>query len=166
MRLASQSTNGNTKQHCDIELLLIVTRKLFVLNGFGYAVDSLILLIQSIIAGQAALEFNPGYPNGLTIAAYVGMLVGALFWGISADIIGRKTAFNVSLIICSIFAIVAAASPNWEVLGLFVCLSAFGAGGNLVLDTAVFLEYLPSNKQFLLTIMAAWWGMLMTFTGA
>ncbi|KAJ4340217.1 Filamentous Growth Regulator [Ascochyta clinopodiicola] len=132
--------------------------KLFVLNGFGYAVDSLILLIQSIIAGQAGLEFNPGYPNGLTIAAYVGMLVGALFWGIGADVIGRKIAFNVSLIICSIFAIVAGASPNWEVLGLFVCLSAFGAGGNLVLDTAVFLEYLPSHRQYMVTIMAAWWG--------
>ncbi len=86
------------------------------------------------------------------------MLVGALFWGIGADIIGRKIAFNVSLIICSIFAIVAGASPNWEVLGLFVCLSSFGAGGNLVLDTAVFLEYLPSFRQNLLTIMAAWWG--------
>lgn len=55
--------------------------KLFVLNGFGYAVDSLILLIQSIIAGQAALEFRPGWANGLTVAAYVGMLVGASFWG-------------------------------------------------------------------------------------
>jgi hypothetical protein len=30
-------------------------------------------------------------------------------------------------------------------LGLFVSLSSFGAGGNLVLDTAVFLEYLPSE---------------------
>jgi MFS family permease len=128
------------------------------LNGFGYAVDSLILLIQSVIAAQAALEFNPSYRNGLTIAAYVGMLTGALFWGLSADIIGRKTAFNVSLLICSIFAIVAGASPNWEVLGLFVCLSAFGAGGNLVLDTAVFLEYLPSYRQWMLTLMAAWWG--------
>lgn len=134
--------------------------KLFVLNGFGYAVDSLILLIQSIIAGQAALEFNPSYPNGLTIAAYVGMLTGALFWGLTADIMGRKIAFNVSLIICSVFAIVAGASPNWEVLGLFVCLSAFGGGGNLVLDTAVFLEYLPSYRQWMLTLMAAWWGML------
>lgn len=136
-----------------------MVRKLFVLNGFGYAVDSLILLIQSIIAGQAGLEFNPGYPNGLTIAVYVGMLVGALFWGIGADLIGRKIAFNLSLLICSIFAIVAGASPNWEVLGLFVCLSAFGAGGNLVLDTAVFLEYLPSYRQWMLTLMAAWWGM-------
>lgn len=133
--------------------------RLFCLNGFGYAVDSLILLIQSIIATQAAYEFNPGFRNGLTIAAYVGMLVGALFWGLSADVIGRKYAFNFSLLICSVFAIVAGAAPNWIVLGLFVCLSAFGAGGNLVLDTAVFLEYLPSKNAYLVTLMAAWWGL-------
>ncbi|KAH3920849.1 hypothetical protein HBI56_010940 [Parastagonospora nodorum] len=132
--------------------------KLFILNGFGYAVDSLLLLIQSVIAAQAALEFNPSFANGLTIATYVGMLVGALFWGLTADIMGRKVAFNVSLLISSVFAIVAGASPGWEVLGLFVCLSSFGAGGNLVLDTAVFLEYLPSYKQWMLTLMAAWWG--------
>lgn len=132
--------------------------KLFVLNGFGYATDSLILLIQSIIATQAAYEFHPSYTRGLTIAAYVGMLVGALFWGISADVIGRRFAFNVSLIVSSIFAIVAGASPSWVVLGVFVCLSAFGAGGNLVLDTAVFLEYLPSRYQWLLTLLASWWG--------
>lgn len=86
------------------------------------------------------------------------MLIGALFWGLSADIIGRKYAFNYSLMITSVFAIVAGASPNWPVLGLFVCLSAFGSGGNLVLDTAVFLEYLPSTSQWLITVMAAWWG--------
>lgn len=133
--------------------------KLFVLNGFGYAVDSLILLIQSIIAGQAAYEFKPGWDYGLTVASYVGMLVGALFWGLSADVIGRKYAFNVSLLISSVFCMVAGASPNWIVLGLFVSLAAFGAGGNLVLDTAVFLEYLPSKDQWLLTLMAAWWGL-------
>lgn len=120
--------------------------------------DSLILLIQSIIASKAAQEFNPGFKNGMTIAVYVGMLVGALFWGLSADVIGRKFAFNSSLMICSVFAIVAGAAPNWIVLGLFVSLSAFGAGGNLVLDTAVFLEYLPSKDQWLVTLMAAWWG--------
>lgn len=133
--------------------------KLFCLNGFGYAVDSLILLLQSIIAGSAADEFNPSFAYGLTIATYVGMFVGALFWGLSADVIGRKYAFNFSLLISSIFCIVAGASPNWIVLGLFVCLASFGSGGNLVLDTAVFLEYLPSSKQWLLTLMASWWGL-------
>lgn len=88
------------------------------------------------------------------------MLVGALFWGFSADVIGRRFAFNVSLFISSIFTIVAGAAPNWIVLGLFTCLSAFGAGGNLVLDTAVFLEYLPSQHAWLVTLMAAWWGEL------
>lgn len=125
----------------------------------SYAVDSLVLLIQSIIATNARYEFQPSFKNGLTIAVYVGMLVGALFWGLSADVIGRKFAFNYSLFICSIFAIVAGASPNWYVLATFASLSAFGGGGNLVLDTAVFLEYLPSQNQWLLTLMAAWWGL-------
>ncbi|CAI6336927.1 unnamed protein product [Periconia digitata] len=163
LQLESLDRNLNAKMHLVNNAIdeIGFTRyqwKLFVLNGFGYAVDSLILLIQSIIAGQAALEFNPSYKNGLTIAAYVGMLTGAFFWGMSADVIGRKFAFNVSLLLCSIFAIVAGSSPNWIVLGLFVCLSSFGGGGNLVLDTAVFLEYLPSKKQWMLTLMAAWWG--------
>lgn len=125
---------------------------------FSYAVDSLILLIQSIIAGQAALEFHPSYRQGMTIAVYVGMLLGAIFWGLGADIIGRKFAFNFSLLFCSIFAITAGAATSWTVLGVFVALSAFGGGGNLVLDTAVFLEYLPSRDQWLLTLLAAWWG--------
>jgi MFS family permease len=30
----------------------------------------------------------------MTIAVYVGMLVGALFWGLGADIIGRKITFK------------------------------------------------------------------------
>lgn len=73
---------------------LNLVKQLFFLNGFGYAVDSLILLLQSITAGQAVLEFQPSFHNGLTIAVYVGMLTGALFWGFGADMIGRRIAFK------------------------------------------------------------------------
>ncbi|KAK4163706.1 major facilitator superfamily domain-containing protein [Cladorrhinum sp. PSN259] len=133
--------------------------KLFFLNGFGYAVDSLILLLQSVIAAPAFLEFGKkGYEKGLTIAVFVGMLVGALFWGLGADIVGRRYAFNISLVFCSVSAIVAGAMPNWASLGVFIALVGFGGGGNLVLDTTVFLEYLPGSKQWVLTMMAAWWG--------
>lgn len=105
------------------------------------------------------MEFGEkGYENGLTIAAYVGMLSGAIFWGFGADIIGRKYAFNISLFICSVSCIVAGAMPNWPSLGLFITLLGFGGGGNLVMDTTVFLEYLPSHKQWLLTFLAGWWG--------
>ncbi|OAA58482.1 Major facilitator superfamily domain, general substrate transporter [Niveomyces insectorum RCEF 264] len=133
--------------------------KLFLLTGFGYAVDSLIILLQSIIATSAFTEFGGrGYAKGLTVAVYVGMLTGALFWGLSADIVGRRVAFNVSLFLCSLACIVAGAMPSWASLGVFVALLGFGGGGNLVLDTTVFLEYLPGRKQWALTLLAAWWG--------
>lgn len=35
---------------------------------------------------------------------------------------------------------------------------AFGSGGNLILDTAVYLEFLPGKYQWSLTFMAIWWG--------
>ena len=71
-----------------------------------------------------------------------------------------------SLFVSAIFAIVAGSAPNWVVLGLFVSIAAFGAGGNLVLDTTVFLEYLPANKQWLLTTLASWWGLAPLFPAA
>jgi MFS family permease len=125
----------------------------------SYAVDSLVLLLQSIIAPAAALEFSPSYPRALTIAVYMGMLFGAIFWGLTADMIGRRFAFNTSLFICSIAGIVAGAAPNWVSLAVFISFVGFGGGGNLILDTTVFLEYLPSNKQWVLTWLAAWWGL-------
>ncbi|KAI1855237.1 hypothetical protein JX266_000102 [Neoarthrinium moseri] len=140
--------------------------KLFVLNGFGYAVDSLVLLLQSVIATPAFTEFGQvGYSAGLTISVYVGMLTGAIFWGLSADIIGRRWAFNISLFICSGSAIVAGAAPSWPSLGFFIAMVGFGGGGNLILDTTVFLEYLPSNKQWVLTFLACWWGLGQAITG-
>jgi MFS family permease len=79
------------------------------------------------------------------------MLIGALFWGVSGDIIGRRFAFNVSLFLCSAFTIVAGAAPNWVSLAVFIALLGFGGGGNLILDTTVFIEYLPSKKQWVLS---------------
>lgn len=124
-----------------------------------YAVDSMILIFQSQIASYAYQEFgSQGFKNALTIAIYCGMLTGALFWGLFADVIGRRWAFNTTLFICSGACILAGAMPNWASLGVFIALVGFGGGGNLILDTAVFLEYLPGNKQWVLTLMACWWG--------
>ena len=104
------------------------------------------------------LEFQPSYKGGAQIALYVGLLVGALFWGLSADIIGRRWAFNLSLLLSAIFTVIAGAMPNYPGFATLVALAASGAGGNLVLDTTVFLEFLPSRYQFMIIVMALWWG--------
>ena len=88
-----------------------------------------------------------------------------LFWGLSADALGRRLAFNISLLICSVATIISGAMLNWASLGFFISLVGFGGGGNLVMDTTIFLEYLPGNKQWVLTFMAAWWGVSQAIAG-
>lgn len=129
------------------------------MTGFGFAADSLVAFLQTVAAPQAYLEFgNGGYPTGATMALYAGLQVGALFWGFSADIIGRRIAFNTTLFIASIATIVAGAGPNWIAFGVFVSFLGFGAGGNLVLDPTVMLEFVPARQQWVITAMAGWWG--------
>lgn len=48
-----------------------------------------------------------------TCALFVGLCVGATFWGVASDLIGRRLAFNLSLLICGVFGICVASSPNW-----------------------------------------------------
>ncbi|CAF4542756.1 unnamed protein product, partial [Rotaria sp. Silwood2] len=131
--------------------------KLFFLNGFGYAVDSLLILLNALTQPQVALQYKPVVSKAQTMSVGVGLLFGALFWGAGADV-SRKYAFNITLFWCAIFGIVAGASPNYAAVCVFIGLMAFGGGGNLILDTAVYLEFLPGKYQWSLTFMAAWWG--------
>jgi MFS family permease len=50
---------------------------------------------------------------GVALASQIGLLVGAAVWGFSADIIGRKLAFNSSLFICATFVLIAGGMPNY-----------------------------------------------------
>lgn len=133
--------------------------KLCCLTGFGFAADSLVAFLQSVAAGQAYLEIgHGGYPTGSTMALYAGLQMGALFWGFGADIIGRRIAFNTTLFIAAIATIVAGAGPSWVAFCVFVAFLGFGAGGNLVLDPTVMLEFVPAKQQWVITAMAGWWG--------
>ncbi|KAK9334905.1 major facilitator superfamily domain-containing protein [Lipomyces starkeyi] len=140
--------------------------KLFCLNGFGYAVDSLLIVCQSIAQPQVELQYpRPNIIRGISVASSVGLFVGAVFWGMGADIIGRRLAFNSSLFICAIFVIIAGAMPSYVSFAAMVAIYSAGSGGNYILDATTFLEFLPRQKAYLTTIMAVWWGVGYTITG-
>jgi len=80
-----------------------------------------------------------------------------MFWGFGCDIFGRKWGFNLTLGITAIFGLVAAGSPNFAAIGVFAALWSFGVGGNLPVDSAIFLEFLPGTHQYLLTILSIYW---------
>jgi len=129
---------------------------LFVVAGFGWFADSVWPLVSGLILTPVVNEFQ-FRPPFLSLAANMGFLVGAAFWGLGCDLVGRRWAFNTTLFISGIFAIAAGGSSNFTTLAVLFGLLGIGVGGNLPVDSAVFLEFIPGRNQYLLTIMSIWW---------
>lgn len=88
---------------------------------------------------------------------YIGLSIGSTFWGVASDIIGRRPAFNMTLFLCGLFGFLVAFGPNWfSTAALFLCMG-LGVGGNLPVDGALFLEFLPASANSLLTLLSVWW---------
>lgn len=115
--------------------------QLFLVVGFGWASDNLWPIITGLILTPIANEFRPGKPEFLTLSQNIGLLFGAVFWGFGCDIFGRKLAFNLTLLITGVFGLLAASSPSFAAIGCFAALWSVGVGGNLPVDSAIFLEY-------------------------
>ncbi|POS86531.1 hypothetical protein EPUL_001606 [Erysiphe pulchra] len=88
---------------------------------------------------------------------FIGLSLGAIFWGVWSDIVGRKIAFNTTLLIAGIFGITVGAAPTWTLVCAIYFAMAFGIGGNLPVDGALFLEFLPNASGRLLTLLSIWW---------
>jgi MFS family permease len=134
----------------------------------------------------------------LKLGQNIGLLVGAAFWGIGSDIWGRRylsndlwgssiwnlctflvayrLSFNVTFFITGVFALSAGASPNSITLCSLAAVWSIGVGGNLPVDSAIFLgmsavikgqrgcplmdttpEFIPASHQYLLTVLSIWW---------
>jgi MFS family permease len=92
-----------------------------------------------------------------TMITYIGLSFGSTFWGVASDIIGRRLAFNTTLLICGAFGTAVAFATSWPMTAfLFACMGT-GVGGNLPVDGALFLEFLPFHSNKLLTLLSIWW---------
>lgn len=131
--------------------------QLFIVVGFGWASDNLWPIVTSLIFTPVKNEFSPSRPPLLTLSQNIGLLAGAVFWGFGCDIFGRKWAFNLTLGLTAIWGTVAASAPNFAAIGVFAALWSFGVGGNLPVDSAIFLEFLPPTHQYLLTVLSVDW---------
>ncbi|KAH7088589.1 major facilitator superfamily domain-containing protein [Paraphoma chrysanthemicola] len=137
--------------------------QLFVVIGFGWAQDNLWPICTSLILPAVRSEFRPTRAPYLTLAQNIGLLCGALLWGFGCDIWGRKWAFNLTIGITAVFGMIAAGSPNFAAIGVFAALWSVGVGGNLPVDSAIFLEFLPGTHQYLLTVLSIDWAIAQVF---
>ncbi|KAF2032310.1 MFS general substrate transporter [Setomelanomma holmii] len=137
--------------------------QLFVVIGFGWAQDNLWPICTSLILPAVRNEFKPTRAPYLTLAQNIGLLFGAIFWGFGCDVFGRRWAFNLTIGVTAVFGMIAAGSPNFAAIGAFAALWSVGVGGNLPVDSAIFLEFLPGTHQYLLTVLSIDWALAQVF---
>ncbi|KAI0668945.1 major facilitator superfamily domain-containing protein [Trametes maxima] len=129
---------------------------LFAVAGFGWFADSVWPLLAGLILSPVVSEFHVDAPF-LTLAFNIGLFVGAIFWGFSCDIWSRRWCFNQTLLLSGIFGLAAGGSPNFVTLAACFAVLGIGVGGNLPVDSAVFLDFVPASHQYLLTVLSIWW---------
>ncbi|KAL4902712.1 hypothetical protein BDW74DRAFT_186678 [Aspergillus multicolor] len=131
--------------------------KVFALTGLGWFIDNFWMQAITIISPAVQVEFSVDRIAFLTVAKYAGLVVGSTLWPMTADFIGRRLAFNITLLLSSIAGLVGAGSPNFIAICVFCAFIGVGTGGNQPVDSAIFLEYIPATHQYLLTMQSAFW---------
>ncbi|RSL39986.1 hypothetical protein CEP53_013665 [Fusarium sp. AF-6] len=131
--------------------------KVFAMTGFGWFVDNFWMQAITIISAPVRNEFAVKKIAFLTVAKYAGLVVGSSVWPMTADFIGRRLAFNITLLLSSVAGLVGAGSPNFVAIATFCAIIGVGTGGNQPVDSAIFLEFIPATHQYLLTIQSAFW---------
>ncbi|KAI8656210.1 MFS domain-containing protein [Fusarium sp. Ph1] len=131
--------------------------KVFAMTGFGWFVDNFWMQAITIISAPVRNEFAVKRIAFLTVAKYAGLVVGSSMWPMTADFIGRRLAFNITLLLSSVAGLVDAGSPNFVAIATFCAIIGVGTGGNQPVDSAIFLEFIPATHQYLLTMQSAFW---------
>lgn len=136
--------------------------------------DNLWPIVSGLILDPVVNEFKAKGPF-LKLGQNIGLLVGAVFWGLGSDVWGRRISFNTTLFILGVFAVAAGGSPTFTALCSFAAVWSIGVGGNLPVDSAIFLgklcasiswslvitffhaEFIQASHQYLLTVLSIWW---------
>ncbi|KAL8918226.1 MAG: hypothetical protein Q9172_005519 [Xanthocarpia lactea] len=129
---------------------------IFFLCGMGYMIDLLYAQAFGLVepALKQELGFSTAESGNLFSSFNAGLCAGAFVWGVLVDIIGRQYAFNLTVLITSIFGLCLGAPSNYNGILVLTAFVGFGVGGNIPIDTTITLEFIPQNRRFLLALLS------------
>ncbi|TKY88041.1 hypothetical protein EX895_003137 [Sporisorium graminicola] len=130
---------------------------IWFLCGCGYFIDLLWAQALGLIVTQVAFEFDNqihGSTGPLQTAFSAGLTVGAFFFGFAVDVVGRRWSFYLTTFIASVFGIAIGGARSFDTLCVISAFIGFGIGGNIPIDATITLEFLPTNRRFLVAALS------------
>lgn len=118
------------------------------LCGFGHTVDLLWAQAFGLVLDPLQQEsgFDDGWTGNLSPPFSSGLTAGAFAWGVLVDIVGRKWAFNMTVLISSVFGLCLGVSNSYTTLLALAAFVGFSMGGNIPIDTTIALEFTPRRR--------------------
>jgi len=123
--------------------------KVYLGHGFGQLFDGydFVILSVALAAMIPALHINFADVGYIALANNIGLLLGALLFGTIADYIGRKNAFQMTILIFGIGSALTAMSTTLTQLIAVRLFTGFGLGGELPLVFSIIGEWTPKNHR-------------------
>ncbi|HUC60335.1 MAG TPA: MFS transporter [Alphaproteobacteria bacterium] len=116
----------------------------------GYDAQSIAFVAPSIAKEWHLDKFTLG---PVFTASLVGLLVGALLFGVVADKIGRRKVILICTAIFGVFTLLTATSDNLTQLLIYRLLTGFGLGGAMPNCIALTAEYCPERRRATLVMI-------------
>lgn len=133
-------------------LLILVGGGMFF-DGFdNYLANSVLSIL--IENNWSTLHLNAWFLSGTAL----GMLLGSIMAGYLGDKHGRKSTYQINLLIFGIASIACALTPNMYWLIFFRFISGIGLGAEIVVGYGLLGEFIPPSHR-------GRWGALMSFIG-
>ncbi|KAJ3572767.1 hypothetical protein NP233_g2872 [Leucocoprinus birnbaumii] len=129
---------------------------LLSLCGFGWMADNMWIQAMAIILPrvQQHYDVSDGVIGSVSSSMFAGMMLGAVGWGTCSDLLGRSTAFNLTLFFTSVFGFFASLANSFFTLCLALFLLGTAVGGSMPTDGTLLLEHMPKEKQYLVTALS------------
>ncbi|MHB2023115.1 MAG: MFS transporter [Mycobacteriales bacterium] len=134
---------------------------IYLLISVGLVFDSWDVSLIGVtlpLLGKSSFHVTPSDLGLFATVTFIGMGVGAIFWGSIADAIGRKRAFIFGTLLYAVLTGVSALSPSYAWLLFFRSLAGVGLGGVVPLIYLTMSEFVPAKVRGLVVSgMDFWW---------
>jgi MFS family permease len=129
---------------------------LWTLCGLGYLIDLMWAQAFGLILSplQQELGFGNSQTGNLSVMFSVGLTTGAFAWGALVDVIGRRWAFNLTVLTAGVFGLLLGIPDSYGAILVFTTMTGFAIGGQIPIDTLITLEYTPESERYLLPLLS------------
>src|SRR5947209_13289187 len=124
-------------------------RILLLVIFLGTAFDNMDHVTCSFILPMMRMEWNLDYIQGsyMPTAALFGTCVGAIFWGIIGDRIGRQRALMYTILLFSVTNLIQTHSWSYAQFTITCFFMGVGVGGEIPLAFTLLAEFLPAHLR-------------------